>query len=80
MPWILIDLLLVLIALASLGLLGFRLFRQVKALSRTVTTAGETVARATDQLAVAQSSGPLAAAGPGGARPDVTGRSPSGQR
>ena len=79
MPWILIDLLLVLLALALLGLLGLRLFRQVKALSRTVSTAAQTVGHATEQLAVAQSGGPLGA-GPGGARPDVTGRSPSGQR
>ena len=75
MPWILIDLLLVLLALGLLGLLGLRLFRRVKALSRSVSAAGEVVGRATEQLAAAQADGPLRSAAPGGARRDVIVRS-----
>lgn len=46
MWWILIWALLLLAALASLGLLGWRLFRQVLALGREIGTSGGRVADA----------------------------------
>ena len=58
MPWLLLDLFLVLVALVVLGLLGLRLWRQVKALSRAVGTAGETIAPLTAALTRAQAAAP----------------------
>ena len=62
MRWILLDLALALAALAVLAVLVRRLWRAVKALSREVATAGETIAAATDALAAAQAGGPLGGA------------------
>lgn len=58
MPWLLLDLFLVLVALGAVGLLGLRLWRQVKALSRAVGAAGETIAPLTAALARAQAAAP----------------------
>ena len=66
MTWILIDLAIALAALAVLAVLVLGLWRRVKALSRTVSAAGETMARATEALDAAQSAGPPAS---GGERP-----------
>ena len=82
MRWILVDVVLVLLALAVLAVLALGLWRQVKALSRAVSHAGEQVTRATDALAVAQGAGPRGAlpmhAGP--ARSANTARTPAAQR
>ena len=59
MRWILVDVVLVLFALAVLAVLALGLWRKVKALSRAVSQAGEQVTRATDALTVAQGAGPL---------------------
>ena len=59
MRWILVDVMLALSALAVLAVLALGLWREVKALSRAVSQAGEQVTRATDGLAVAQEAGPL---------------------
>ena len=82
MRWILVDVVLVLLALAVLAVLALGLWRKVKALSRAVSQAGEQVTRATDALAVAQGAGPLGAlpTRTGPARPTVAGRSPSAPR
>ena len=77
MRWILLDVVLALGALAVLALLSLRLWRKVKSLSRTVSRAGETVATATEALALVQGDGPL---GQQSARPDAIGRSPSPRR
>ena len=73
MRWLLVDLVLALVALAVLAVLSVGLWRKVKALSRTVSRAGESVATATEALALVQADGPLAQSG----RPGVPGRSPS---
>ena len=82
MRWILVDVVLVLLALAVLAVLALGLWRQVKALSRAVSQAGEQVTRATDALAVAQGAGPLGAlpmrTGP--AHSANTARTPAAQR
>ena len=59
MTWILIDLAIALAALAVLAVLVLGLWRRVRALSRAVTTAGQTVASATEALEAAQAAGPL---------------------
>jgi hypothetical protein len=59
--WILLDLAIAFAALGLLAVLVLSLYRKVKALSRAVGTAGETVAVASDALAAAQSAGPLGA-------------------
>ena len=74
MRWILIDVVLVLLALAVLAVLLLGLWRKVKALSRTVDAASERIGQATDGLAAAQGAGPLGAPA---ARPTDAGRSPS---
>lgn len=51
MRWVLLDVALVLGALAVLGLLLLRLWRRVVALGREVSRASEAIARATDELA-----------------------------
>jgi uncharacterized protein YoxC len=56
--WILLDVAIALAALAVLAVLVLGLWRKVKALASTVALAGETVGRATDRLAAAQSTGP----------------------
>lgn len=61
MKWILVDVALVLLAIGLLALLALGLWRKVKALSRTVSTAADTIGAATEQLAVAQGAGPLGA-------------------
>jgi hypothetical protein len=53
--WILLDLAIALSALGLLAVMVLGLWRRVKALSATVSAAGETVAQATDALAAAQS-------------------------
>jgi len=55
--WILIDLAIALAALAVLAVLVLGLWRKVKALSRTVTAAGETIGQASDRLTAAQLAG-----------------------
>ena len=65
MTWILIDLAIALAALAVLAVLLLRLWKRVKALSRTVSAAGETIASATEALEAAQSAGPLSSGGVG---------------
>ena len=55
MPWLLVDLVLVLLALVALGVCGLRLWRGVKALGREVAQAGTAVGDATEQLAALQS-------------------------
>jgi len=70
--WILVDVVLALLALGVLAVLLLGLWRKVKALSRTVSAAGERIGRATDGLAVAQGAGPLGAPA---ARPSDAGRS-----
>ena len=66
MRWLLVDLVLTLVALAFLGTLSLGLWRKVKALSRTVSRAGESVATATEALALVQADGPLGQSGPPG--------------
>ena len=61
--WILIDLAIALAALAVLAVLVLSLWRRVKALSRLVAEAGETVGSATAALEAAQAAGPLGAPG-----------------
>ena len=73
MRWLLVDLVLALVALAVLAVLCLGLWRKVKALSRTVSRAGASVATATEALALVQADGPLAQSG----RPGVPGRSPA---
>ncbi len=58
MPWLLLDLALALAALVGLALLGLRLWRQVKALSRAVGTASSTISPLTAELARAQAGTP----------------------
>lgn len=60
MRWILLDLAIAVAALVVLAVLVLGLWRKVKALSRTVTVAGDVVAEASDRLAAAQASGPHA--------------------
>lgn len=64
--WILLDVAIALAALVVLAVLVLGLYRKVKALSRAVGEAGDTVAVASDALAAAQSDGPLGAPRPGG--------------
>ena len=59
--WILLDVAIALAALAVLAVLVLRLWRKVKALSATVTAAGERVGEASDRLAAAQAEGERAA-------------------
>ena len=54
MSWLLVDLALVVAALALLGVLALRLWRQVKALSTAVRSASDTLAPATRAMAKAQ--------------------------
>ena len=54
MPWFLLDLALVVGALILLGLLSLRLWRQVKDLSASVRRASQTLAPATQAMALAQ--------------------------
>ena len=54
MPWLLLDLALVLGALVLLGLLALRLWRQVKELRSAVRRASQTLAPATRAMAQAQ--------------------------
>ena len=81
MSWILVDVVLVLLAMAVLAVLALGLWRKVKALSRAVSQAGEQVTRATDALAVAQGAGPMGAlpTRTGPARAADTARSPAAQ-
>ena len=55
MPWLLVDLALVLLALVALAVCALRVWRSVKALGREVTSAGTAVGDATEKLAVLQS-------------------------
>lgn len=54
MPWLVVDLLLGVLALAGLALVVLRLWRKVKALAREVSRAGEAVGRATEELSALQ--------------------------
>jgi hypothetical protein len=63
-PWLLVDLLLVLVALALLVLCGLQLWWGVKRLGREVSAAGEKVAAASDALAQVQAQDPVPGAGP----------------
>jgi hypothetical protein len=62
-PWIAVDLLLVLVALVLLAACGLRLWSGVKRLGREVGAAGTAVGAATDALAAV--SAPPPATGPG---------------
>jgi hypothetical protein len=73
--WILLDLAIAVAALAVLTVLVLGLWRRVKALSSAVTTAGDTLTRATDALEAAQAAGPL-----GGAARTYGGPPAGGQR
>ena len=68
MTWILIDVAIAVAALAVLAVLVLGLWRKVKALSSTVSTAGEMIAAATDRLDAAQ----LVGRQPGSPRPPST--------
>ena len=57
MPWLLIDLALVGLALVLLALLSFRLYKQVKALLRSVRAASQVLAPVTSALSQAQAAG-----------------------
>jgi uncharacterized membrane protein len=72
MTWILIDVAIAVAALAVLAVLVLGLWRKVKALSHTVSVAGETLTEATDRLAAAQLSGPLGGQQAGSGRPPST--------
>lgn len=52
MPWLVLDIALVLLSLAVLGLLGLRLWRQVKQLSREVAAATARIAPLLESLTV----------------------------
>ena len=58
MLWPAVDVLLALVSLGVLALVVLRLWRSVKALSRTAADAGEAVGAASDRLAAAQAEGP----------------------
>ena len=62
MPWLLLDLALVLLGLVALVVVGLRLWRGVKALTREVATAGQVVGAAGEDLSRLQQRG--AHAGP----------------
>ena len=66
--WILLDVAIAVAALVVLAVLVLGLWRKVKALSSTVSTASETIAAATDRLDAAQLAGPR----PGSPRPPST--------
>ena len=51
MVWVVVDILLVLAALAGLGYVVLGLWRKVKELGREVARAGDTIGRATQNLA-----------------------------
>jgi len=52
-PWLVLDLALVLLSLVVLALLGLRLWRQVKELSRGVSEASTRIASLTQGLSIA---------------------------
>ena len=58
MLWTLLAVVLVLAALAVVGVLGLGLWRQVKGLVAVVTTAGDTLTAAADALDAAQAGHP----------------------
>ena len=64
MPWLLVDLLLLLLAVVALVVVGLRLWRGVKALGREVTVAGRLVGAASEALTVQQQGVP-GSTGPG---------------
>ena len=66
--WILLDVAIAVAALVVLAVLVLGLWRKVKALSSTVSSAGEAIAAATDRLDAAQ----LAGRQPGSPRPPST--------
>jgi hypothetical protein len=72
-PWLLVDVVLALLALAVLGFSALSLWRAVKGLGREVSRAGTEVGDATDALARAQAEAPAPAvathAGPRPVRP-----------
>jgi len=70
--WILIDVAIAVAALTVLAVLVLGLWRKVKALSATVTRAGETLGQASDRLADAQAGGPLTGTQPAHPRPPAT--------
>jgi hypothetical protein len=59
--WVLLDVLLVLAALAGLALVVLGLWRKVTALGREVSRAGDAIGRATDELAELQAAMPRTA-------------------
>ncbi len=65
MPWLLLDLALVLGALILLGLLSLRLWRQVKDLTAAVRRASQTLAPATQAMAQSQAQAQAARVQPG---------------
>jgi hypothetical protein len=57
-PWVLVDVALVLVALVVLLMVVLSVWRAVKGLSREVTAAGTTIGAKTDELARLQSEAP----------------------
>jgi uncharacterized membrane protein len=70
--WVLLSVAIAVAALVVLAVLVLGLWRKVKALSSTVSTAGEQVGRATDRLTAAQLAGPLGEPTQVPARPSST--------
>lgn len=62
MPWLLVDVVLALLALAVLGFSALSLWRAVKGLGREIGRAGTEVGAATDALARVQAEAPTPAA------------------
>jgi hypothetical protein len=56
-PWVALDVAIALLPLVVIGVVLLRLWRSVKALTRTAGEAGETMGAASDRLAAAQAAG-----------------------
>jgi hypothetical protein len=56
-PWVALDVAIAVLPLVGIGLVLLRLWRSVKALTRTAGEAGESVGAATDRLAAVQAAG-----------------------
>ena len=76
MPWLAVDVVLVLAALVLLAVVGLRLWRSVKALGSRVSEAGERLGAALDDLERVQAGGPQHA---GDAVPNVAGARPTAE-
>lgn len=58
MPWVALDVVIAVLPLVLMGLVVLRLWRSVRAFTRTAGEAGEAVGSANDRLAAAQAAGP----------------------